>query len=135
VRQADAQRGLRSSRHHESIRQAVASAARKVVGIAARENHRMVPMPGLAVEHRPDLSRFQAMVDGELSLADYHLAGGVMHMTRTAVPAAQQGRGIAAALVHAALAHARTQGLRINPLCSYVRRYMQRHDETADLLA
>lgn len=91
--------------------------------------------PGPEVVHRPEHSRFEASVDGQLSLADYRLQGGVMHMTHTEVPPVQQGRGIAAALVAAALAHARAQGLKVNPLCSYVRAYMQRHPDTSDLHA
>jgi len=96
---------------------------------------RMLPMQGLTVEHRPELSRFQATVEGRLSVADYRLSNGVLHMTRTEVPPALQGRGIAAAMVQAALQHALSQGLRVNPLCSYVARYMQRHPETQDLHA
>jgi uncharacterized protein len=96
---------------------------------------RMLPLQGLSVEHRPELSRFQATVEGRLSVADYRLSNGVMHMTHTAVPSALQGRGIAAAMVQAALEHARSQALRVNPLCSYVARYMQRHPETQDLRA
>lgn len=96
---------------------------------------RMLPMQGLIVEHHPESSRFQASVDGRLCVADYSLSDGVLHMTHTAVPAAMQGRGIAAAIVQAALEHARSHGLRVNPLCSYVARYMQRHPETQDLRA
>jgi predicted GNAT family acetyltransferase len=36
--------------------------------------------------------------------------------------------------VQAALAHARAQGWRVRPSCSYVRSYMRRHPETQDLL-
>lgn len=86
------------------------------------------------VHHRPEATRFEALVDGHLSVADYHVQDGVMHMTHTGVPAALQGRGIAAALVAEALSHARTQGLKVNPVCSYVRVYMNRHPETQDLL-
>jgi predicted GNAT family acetyltransferase len=49
------------------------------------------------------------------------------------VPAALQGRGLAAALVQAALAWARAERLR--PTCSYVAAYMRRHPDTQDLLA
>ncbi|AKJ30311.1 GNAT family N-acetyltransferase [Caldimonas brevitalea] len=87
------------------------------------------------VIHRPEAQRFEATVDGKLSVADYRLSEGVMHMTHTAVPAALEGRGIAAALVREAFAHAQAHGLKINPLCSYVRQYVQRHPETQPLLA
>jgi len=87
------------------------------------------------VEHNVAAARFEATVDGQLCVADYHLAGAVMTMTHTYVPPSLEGRGIAAALVAAALAHARSTGLRVRPSCSYVARYMQRHRETLDLLA
>ena len=87
-----------------------------------------------SVTHNPAASRFEATVDGQLCVADYRLAGALMTMPHTYVPPALEGRGIAAALVGAALAHARHQGLRVRPTCSYVSRYMRRHPETLDLL-
>jgi predicted GNAT family acetyltransferase len=59
----------------------------------------------------------------------------VLLLTHTEVPPALEGRGIAAALVKAALDWARAEGLRVRPLCSYVVAYMRRHPETQDLLA
>ncbi len=93
-------------------------------------------MPQLTVSasHQPDHSRFVVTMDGKVCVLDYQLVGQVMHTLHTAVPAALQGRGIAATLVAAALAHARSQGWRVRPVCSYVQAYMQRHPETQDLL-
>lgn len=87
------------------------------------------------VTHNPAASRFEATVDGRLCVADYRLSGKTMAMTHTLVPPALEGRGIAAALVTEALRHARRQGWRVRPDCSYVATYMQRHPETRDLLA
>ena len=92
-------------------------------------------MQSVHVEHRPDRRRFEATVNGLACVADYRLDGGVMHMTYTGVPLRLRGHGIAAQLVAAALAHARSEGLQVDPQCSYVARYMQRHPETHDLLA
>ena len=61
--------------------------------------------------------------------------GQVMRMTHTFVHPSLEGRGIAAALVGAAFEHAREKGLKVQPLCSYVYAYMQRHPETRDLRA
>lgn len=79
--------------------------------------------------------RFQTVVDGWTCVCDYRLAGGVMEFIHTGVPPAVEGRGIAAELVAAALAHARENALKVNPICSYVRVYMRRHPETQELLA
>ena len=87
------------------------------------------------VMHQPERQRFVAEIDGHECVADYRLRDGVMHMTHTGVHPRLQGHGIAARLVEAALQHARDNGLRVNPLCSYVGVYMRRHPETLDLLA
>ena len=90
-----------------------------------------------AVEVRHDEARrcFEAVVEGRTCECSYRLDHGVMSIHHTGVPRALEGRGIAAALVQAALAHARAQGWRVRPLCSYVQAYMRRHPDTLDLLA
>lgn len=95
----------------------------------------MTTTPALDVRHNEPAQRFEALVDGELARCDYRRHGAVLRMVHTEVPRALEGRGIAAALVKAAFAHARDKNLRIEPACSYVASYMRRHPETHDLLA
>jgi predicted GNAT family acetyltransferase len=92
-------------------------------------------MTSLTVIHNSADSRFELQRGPHLCVADYHVEAGVMHLTHTWVDSSLQGQGIAAALVDAAIRHARDHGLRIHPACSYVKAYMQRHLETQDLLA
>lgn len=89
---------------------------------------------GLAVRHNEDAQRFEADVEGGLARADYRMQGDVMRLVHTEVPYASEGRGFAGEVVRAALDYARRRGLRVLPLCSYVRSYMRRHPETHDLL-
>ena len=91
-------------------------------------------LPTPSAVHQPERQRFIVTVDGGVSVLDYRLVGTAVHILHTEVPPALQGRGLAAALVQAALAHARSQGWRVRPVCSYVQAYMQRHPETIDLL-
>jgi hypothetical protein len=86
------------------------------------------------VRHNEAASRFEATVDGLLCRADYRMAEGAMRIVHTEVPRALEGRGIAAQLVRAALAHAEASGLRVEPACGYVRAYMRRHPDTQRLL-
>ncbi len=65
--------------------------------------------------------RFEAEVDGGVAECVYRLGAGVMNIVHTEVPPQSEGRGIAAALVQAALDHARAAGLKVRPSCSYVR--------------
>lgn len=91
--------------------------------------------PPLDIRHNVAAQRFEVEVDGALARADYRMHGNAMRLFHTEVPHHLEGRGLAGALVRTALAHARAEGLRVEPACSYVRGYMQRHPETHDLLA
>lgn len=86
------------------------------------------------IVHNVAASRFEVQVDGLLSICDYRRRDGVLVLPHTVVPPELQGRGIAAALVEAALAHARAEGLRVDPVCSYVAVHLRRHPRHADLL-
>lgn len=92
------------------------------------------PTP-VTVVHRPDTPCFEAIVDGQRCVADYRRSGQIVVMTHTLVPPALEGRGIAGALVHAALTWAQAEGLKVEPACSYVRSYMRRHPEWQALQA
>ena len=87
-------------------------------------------MLNLAIEHLVGQQRFQVIVEGEACVADYRLRDGVMAIVHTEVAPRLNGRGIAGALVQAALDHAQAQGLKVNPLCSYAATYMRRHTDT-----
>lgn len=83
------------------------------------------------IQHDPALQRFRTEADGHSARLDYVLdpGGAVMAITHTIVPSEIGGRGIAAALVQAALEHARAQGWKVDPQCSYADAWMRRHPE------
>ncbi len=85
--------------------------------------------PAIDIHHLPDAGRFEARVEGHTCEVDYRLQGGLMLITHTGVPRPLEGRGLAAALVHHALVWARSEGLKVRPVCSYVQVYMRRHPE------
>lgn len=91
-------------------------------------------MTDLVITHQPDRHCFEVVADGLPCLCAYSLQGSTVVFTSTRVPSAVGGRGIAAALVEAALSWARAQGHRVRPDCSYVHRYIAQHPATQDLL-
>jgi len=54
-------------------------------------------------------------------------------MNHTSVPDELRGQGVAGRLVKTALGAARAAGVKVDPQCSYVALYMERHPEYADL--
>lgn len=61
--------------------------------------------------------------------------GAVRVAEHTLVPPKIGGRGVAAQLVAALVADARTEGFKIDPVCSYVAAQFERHPDWADLRA
>ena len=86
------------------------------------------------IRHEPENQRFVVMADGHTCLLDYRLADEVMSITHTRVPEAVGGRGIAGTLTSAALAVARENGWKVNPVCSYAQTWFKRHPQEADVL-
>lgn len=79
---------------------------------------------------------FIRLAPGAEAEMTYRKSGdGPMVIDHTGVPPEFEGRGIAARLVNAAIADARTEGFKITPVCSYVVAQFRRHPEWADVRA
>ena len=87
-----------------------------------------------AVRHNADHHRFELDTSAGVAIAEYRLAGGVMTFFHTEVPVTLRGRGIGARLVQGALEEVRNLGLKVVPQCWFVREYIERNSEFADLL-
>lgn len=85
--------------------------------------------------HDASRQRFLTIVDGYEGYVQYELAGDVMALTHTIVPAPIGGRGITGDLVRHAFDYARAEGLRVAPLCSYAEYWVSRHPEYDDLVS
>ncbi len=94
------------------------------------------PRGPVDIEHDRAGQRFVARLpEGAAFLAYQSLDGGTLDLYSVQVPAAASGRGIAALLVAEAMGHARAEGYRIIPSCSYVATWIRSHPEVVDLLA
>jgi uncharacterized protein len=87
------------------------------------------------VTHDERRRRFELVEDAKTGFLTYELHGETIVFTHTIVPPELEGRGIGGRIVAAGLDHARRQGLKVVPQCSFVRSYIERHPEYADLVA
>jgi predicted GNAT family acetyltransferase len=88
-----------------------------------------------SVHDNAERHRFELDADGHIAFSNYKREGGVITFMHTEVPAALNGRGIGSALVRGALDLARAQGLKVKALCPFVKAYLDKHPEYADLRA
>lgn len=92
-------------------------------------------MPEIVVTDNPDAHRFEAGVNGEpAGFSEYRRTDGLIVFTHTEVDPRFEGRGVGSALVRAGLDTARSRNLRVVPLCPFVRDWITRHPDHADLV-
>ncbi len=78
--------------------------------------------------------RFEIDLGDSTAIAVYKLLPSTIVFIHTEVPAQHQGKGVGTALIHAALAAARSRNLKIVPICPFFAGYIKRHKEEQDLL-
>jgi hypothetical protein len=90
----------------------------------------------MTVRDNPIELRYE-LVDGDtvVGLIRYRREPGAVALIDTEVEPALEGQGLAGVLVQGALDDLRERGLRLIPICPYVRSWLERHPEYADLVA
>ena len=86
------------------------------------------------VRHDERRRRFELEEEGATGFLTYQLQDGAIVFTHTIVPPELEGRGVGSRIVKTGLDHARAQGLKVVPQCSFVRGYIERHPDYADLV-
>jgi predicted GNAT family acetyltransferase len=87
------------------------------------------------VSDQPSDGRYEATVDGTYAGgAWYQLDGDVITFTHTVVEPAFEGQGVGGSLARYALDDVRERGLRVIPRCPFIKRWIQRHADYADLV-
>jgi predicted GNAT family acetyltransferase len=79
--------------------------------------------------------RFELQEEGGTAFVTYLLEGDTITFTHTIVPEEMEGRGVGSKLVRGALDEARERGLKVVPNCSFVRHFIDSHEDYQALLA
>jgi uncharacterized protein len=89
----------------------------------------------ITVTDVPQAGRYEARAgDRVLGQANYQRQGDRVVFTHTEVDPDAEGSGVGGTLVRGALDDVRAHGLRVVPRCSFVRGYIERHPDYADLV-
>jgi len=95
----------------------------------------MSDTPNIEVRDVPDDHRYEVTLDGAVAgFAIYHRRPGRTFSVHTEIDPAFEGKGLGSALARGALDSERTRGEPIVPLCPFIRQYIDRHPEYADLV-
>jgi predicted GNAT family acetyltransferase len=88
----------------------------------------------LKVENNEAAGQFEIRTPEGVAFLRYQMQDGKIVLVHTQVPKELEGRGIAGRLATAALTYTRDNGLKAVPLCPYVRGWLPRHPEFADVV-
>jgi predicted GNAT family acetyltransferase len=83
----------------------------------------------MTVRHNAAAHRYELDTPHGMAIAAYRDQGESRVFTHTEVPSQDEGKGLGAALVRAALDDTKAQGLKIVPACSFVEVFVRRHPE------
>lgn len=88
------------------------------------------------VTDNPQASRYELWLGStRAGLIQYRAKPGTVLLVHTEIDPAFEGQGLGEQLVAGALADLRARGLKLVPLCPFVRAYLRRHPDQADLVA
>ena len=79
-------------------------------------------------------SRYELVLDGEVvGIADFVMVDDVMVLPHTVIDPDRRGQGLGELLVAGVLADATERGNAVDPRCWFVREYLDRHPDAADV--
>jgi predicted GNAT family acetyltransferase len=89
----------------------------------------------VVVRDAPERERYEAWAGERLAgFLEYIREGDSLELIHTEVEPEFEGQGVGAALARSAMDEARAAGLRVNPQCPFVARWIARHPEYLDLV-
>lgn len=74
-------------------------------------------------------NRFEAEVEGSLAIIEYSVKPGVLSLNHTEVPKELSGKGIATEMAEKVLLQIELRGLKIIPVCPFIKKYIDKHPE------
>lgn len=86
----------------------------------------------LEVVNNEEAKRYEVRVEDKVAFAQYSLAGKNIVFTHTEVPTEFEGNGIGTKIAQFALNDAVERGLKIQPLCPFIDKYVREHPEYHD---
>jgi predicted GNAT family acetyltransferase len=111
----------------------IATLVPRTASNAARANGSNAMNDINAVRDNPSLHRFELEVDGHIAFSEYARTPDTITFMHTEVPEAMAGKGIGSKLIRGALNLARADGLKVIARCPFVKAYIEKHPDAADL--
>ncbi len=93
-------------------------------------------MADVTVRNNPELNRYEALIGEQVAgFARYRLSDDRITFVHTEVDDAFEGQGVGGVLARGALDDVRADGTRtVRPLCPFIKGWIEKHPDYADLV-
>jgi predicted GNAT family acetyltransferase len=82
-----------------------------------------------------EMNRFEAEVDGHKAIIEYTVKPGILSINHTEVPRELSGQGVASNMTEQVLLQIELRGLKVDPVCPFTKKYIEKHPEWKSIIA
>lgn len=86
-------------------------------------------MGNYITKRNDEKERYELWIGSAVAIAEYEIEGDVVHLLHVNVPEEFRGKDVASKLTVYLLSDIKERGMRINPVCPFVKRYIERKPE------
>jgi len=76
-----------------------------------------------------EMNRFETDIDGYKAIIEYSVKPGVLSLNHTEVPKELSGQGVASEMTEKVLLQIELRGLKVIPVCPFIKKYIEKHPE------
>ncbi|SRX54092.1 GNAT family N-acetyltransferase [Aequorivita sp. CIP111184] len=88
----------------------------------------------LKIEDNKSKNQFETHVEGKVAIIAYEKDGNTLKLIHTEVPESLEGKGIASQMLKKVLTTISDSGYKVDPVCPFVKSYIEKHSEWQSLL-
>ncbi len=82
-----------------------------------------------------EMNRFETEVDGHQSIIEYSVLPNILSLNHVEVDKALEGKGVASEMTEKVLLQIELRGLKVIPVCPFIKSYIQKHPEWNSIVA
>lgn len=80
-------------------------------------------------------NRFEAEIEGQMAVIEYSVQPGILSLNHVEIPEALSGKGVASEMIEKVLLQIEQRGLKVIPVCPFIKKYIQKHPEWESIIA
>lgn len=82
-----------------------------------------------------EMNRFETEIDGHQAIIEYSVLPNILSLNHIEVDKELAGKGVASEMTEKVLLQIEQRGLKVIPICPFIKKYIQKHPEWNSIIA